>query len=388
MRILVSGATYHPSVNGQAIFTINLTEGLAKNGHEVAMVFPSEQGRAYRCTRNGVKLEAVDSFNLSFIHPDTFLPLPSAKRIREVFDDFRPEIVHIQDHYPICRFVVKESKKRNIKIVGTNHFMPDNLAAYVPGLSKVKPLYNWIMWKWMQGVYNRVDVLTTQSRVAGEIVRTNGLRVPAFPVSCGIDLGRFFPDPSVDRENCRLQYGLDPNRKIFLFVGRIDREKRIDVLLRAFHKLKRDDIQLAIAGYGAAMNELQALAQELNLGERVRFTGFVHEDLHVLLNSADIFVMPSEAELLSLATLEAMACGRPLLLANALALPELVTQNVNGYLFKPGDICDAAGYIDLLADHPERWNEMGMASLEKVQFHSLENSIQRYEALYKATIAP
>ena len=386
MRIVVSGATYYPSVNGQAIFTINLTEGLAKNGHDVAMIFPSERGRAYTCSRNGVRLEAVDSFNLHFIHPDTFLPLPSAKRIRDIFDDFQPEIVHIQDHYPICRSVVREAKKRNIKIVGTNHFMPENLAAYVPVLSKIKPIYNRIMWKWMLAVYKKVDVLTTQSNVAGEIVRANGLCVPAFPVSCGIDLDRFFPDPSVDRTTCRNQYGLDPDRKIFLFVGRVDREKRIDILLRAFHQLQRDDIQLAIAGYGAAMNELQALAKELNLQERVRFTGFVHEDLHVLLNSIDVFVMPSEAELLSLATLEAMACGRPLLLANALALPELVTQNVNGYLFKPGDTCDAAHYIDLLADHPERWNEMGMASLEKVQYHSLENSIRRYETLYRTPI--
>lgn len=383
MRILICGTTYHPALNGQAIFTVNLAEGLAKQGHEVVAVFPSEEGRAYNRLRNGVKLETTASLSLTFLHPDSFVPFPSQKRVRQILDDFQPDIVHIQDHYPTCRSMVLEAKKRNLKIMGTNHFMPENLAPYVPGLSKIKPLYNWIMWNWMLEVYNRLDVVTTQSRVAADIVRAQGLRVPAFPASCGIDLSRFHPDLSVDRLACRARYGLDPERTIFLFVGRVDREKRLDVLLHAFQYLKRDDIQLAIAGSGAALNELQALAKKLNLGARVRFTGFIHENLHVLLNSADIFTMPSEAELLSIASLEAMACGRPVLLADAVALPELVTQGVNGYLFKPGDPQDAAHFMELLADEPERWEQMGRASVEKAQYHSLENTIKRYEGLYK-----
>jgi len=132
---------------------------------------------------------------------------------------------------------------------------------------------------------------------------------------------------------------------------------------------------------------LQALAKSLGLGDRVRFTGFVpNEDLTALLNGIDVFTMPSEAELLSIASLEAMACARPLLLANAVALPELVTQGVNGYLFKPGDAQDAERCMGLLADHPEQWEAMGRASLEKAQVHSLENTIQRYETLYKEAL--
>jgi len=93
--------------------------------------------------------------------------------------------------------------------------------------------------------------------------------------------------------------------------------------------------------------------------------------------------MPSDAELLSIASLEAMACGRPMLLADAVALPELVTPGVNGYLFKRGDADDAAHYMELLADQPERWKEMGKASHDRAQIHSLENTVQRYEELYK-----
>jgi glycosyltransferase involved in cell wall biosynthesis len=388
MRILVSGSTYYPAINGQAIFTVNLTQGLAKQGHEVMMIYPSERGRAYTGRRRGVRLETVNSLSLTFFHPDSFFPLPARKRIRQLFNDFQPQIVHIQDHYPNSRAVVLESKSRNLRVVGTNHFMPENIAPYVPVLSKIKPLYNWMMWRWMLEVYNRLDVVTTQSKIAGEIVRAKGLRVPVFTASCGIDLSRFYPDPNIDRAACRRHYGLSPDRKIFLFVGRVDKEKRLDVLLHAFHSLKREDIQLVIAGSGAAMSELQLLAKRLNLGGRVRFTGYIHEDLHILLNSVDVFTMPSEAELLSQATLEAMACARPVLLADAVALPELVTPGENGYLFRPGDSRDAARYIERLADQPERWEAMGQASLKRARPHGLENTISRYEKIYTEALCP
>lgn len=388
MRILIAGTTYYPALNGQAIFTVNLAEGLAKCGHQVAVAVPSDQIRASRKERKGVQIEGVESVSLKIWHQDAyFSPFPG-KAVRHIFDAFQPEIVHIQDHYPLSRVVVQTAHRYGIKSVGTNHFMPENLAAYSGWLANVKPLFNWLGWHWMMEVYNRVDIATAQSKNAAELIRKQGLRRPVFPVSCGIDLHRFFPNLSIDRRACRERYGLDPERKIFLFVGRVDGEKKLDVLLRAMSHLKRDDVQLAIAGRGAAMEQLKALANELNLGHRVQFTGFIpNEDLHVLLNSADIFVMPSEAELLSLATLEAMACGRPVLLANAVALPELVTEGVNGYLFKRGDPVDAARCMELLANQPECWPAMGKASVQKAQFHGLDNTVRQYEMLYEKLLS-
>ncbi len=382
MRILIAGTTYYPSLNGQAIFTTNLAEGLARRGHRVAVLFP--ESHAFRGERNGVQLEAVGSISLSFVHPDSFIPVFFGKRVRGVFESFQPEVVHIQDHYPLSQLLVDEAKKRGLKIIGTNHFSPDNLTPYLPGATRLKPLYNRVLWSWMMGVYNRLDTVTAPSHSAVDLILKNGLMVPAFPLSCGADLTRFYPDPSIDRTACRLKYGLDPNKTIFLFVGRVDKEKRIDVWLEALHRIPRDDIQLAIAGNGAAIHEVTALARKLELGERVRFTNYVrNEELNSLLNSADVFVLASVSESLSIASLEAMACGLPLLLTDAFALPDLVTPGVNGYLFKPDDAEDAARYMALLADHPERWQAMGKASREKAQAHSLENTIRRYEALYQ-----
>ena len=120
----------------------------------------------------------------------------------------------------------------------------------------------------------------------------------------------------------------------------------------------------------------------------MHFTGFLpNEDLPSVLNSIDVFAMPSEAELLSIATLQAMACSRPVLAANAIALPELVDENKNGLLFKPGDVADMARCMEWFADHPERWSDMGATSLEKVQEHSLENILGKYETLYGKVLA-
>jgi 1,2-diacylglycerol 3-alpha-glucosyltransferase len=387
MRILVAGTAHYPALNGQAVFTENLAEGLAMRGHNVLSVFPSEKGHAYHVKLKNVEVEALRSVNLNLLHGDSYFSLFSVSAIKRIFDRFQPEIVHVQDHYPVSRDVVHVARMYGIRIIGTNHFMPENLAPYVPVLSKIKPVYDWIMWHWMLDVYNRLDVATAQSQASAALLRSHGLRIPVFPVSCGIDLKRYYPNPGVDRQAIRARYGLDPQRKIFLFVGRVDREKRLDVLLKAMHLLKRDDIQLVIAGHGAAQNTLEALAGQLGLGEHVCFTGFIPgEDLPALLNSVDVFTMPSEAELLSIASLEAMACGRPLLLANAIALPELVTNGVNGYLFKAGDAADAAKCMTLLADRPGNWAEMGNASLKKARFHGFENTIRQYETIYQAML--
>lgn len=182
----------------------------------------------------------------------------------------------------------------------------------------------------------------------------------------------------------RPRYGIDLNRTAFFFVGRVDREKCLDVIIRAAGLLKRDDIQFLIAGNGAAKAGLEALVKKLGLEHKVHFTGFIpNSDLPSVLNSIDIFCMPGDAELLSISSLQAMACARPMLVADAVALPELVTADENGLLFQPGDVEDAARCMALLADHPERWPAMGTASLERLQPHSLENIVHRYEHLYR-----
>jgi 1,2-diacylglycerol 3-alpha-glucosyltransferase len=388
MRILIAASGNYIAYHGQAIFTINLAEGLVRSGNEVLVVVGSDKGHPYHAQINGVKIEAIRAFDLGILHPDTYLPLFPSRPVGRILDAFKPDIVHIQDHYPLCRAMVFAARKRGIKIVGTNHFMPDNLAPYVPLVSKIKPLFNWVLWHWMREVYDRLDAVAGPSRIAKEILVKVGLKPMVWPISCGVNLKLFHPDPNADRFEWRSRYGIDQTKKIFFFVGRVDEEKHLEVGIRAVNLLNRDDIQLVIAGSGAAKKKLLALVEDLNMKNKVVFTGFItNEELPSVLNSIDIFIMPSEAELLSIASLQAMACARPILAADAVALPELVKNFENGLLFRRGDVKDAARCITFLADHPEQWQLMGSASLALVKVHSIENIIERYMQLYRSVLA-
>jgi len=281
--------------------------------------------------------------------------------------------------------VLRAGRLYKIPLVGTNHFLPENLTYNLRIPTWLRPPVHRLLWQNMLEVFNTLHAVTTPTETAVCILRQQQIQAPIQAISCGVDQTRFKPRPEINRPEMRLRYGLDPAKTLFIYVGRVDREKGLDVLMQAFKTLQRDDIQLAIVGQSSSyLNALSSLRQHLSLQHQVIFTGFVSsEDLPPLLNSADIFVMPSGAELQSIATLEAMSSGLPVLAADARALPELVEHNVNGYLFAVDNVTDAARGIAALADNQDQWARMGAASLVTVRAHSLPNTIQRYTSLYK-----
>ena len=383
MFILIVSSSYAPASNGQAVFSTNLAEGMTRRGHEVWLLTASDTGNPYQTERNGVHIQNVRALDFGFFHTESYAALLPDWEVRKFLEKYKPDIVHLQEHYPLAVSVMKAARRMRKKVIGTNHFMPENLAPYIPLLPKMKSLFNRTLWWWMEWTFNSLDVVTAPSETTVKIMCSQGVRGPILPISCGVNLDRFHPDPAVDRQALRMRYGLDPDKTLFLYVGRVVVEKRLDVLIRAIKMLGRQDIQLVISGKGTALAGYQALADELGVKDQVVFTGFIPaSDLPALLNSVELFAMPSEAELLSIASLEAMASGLPLLAARSKALPELVTEGVNGYLFNPGDVVDASRWMALLADHPEHWARMGAASLEKVKPHGLENVLTRYEELY------
>ena len=380
----MAAQTYRPATNGAAVFTIRLAEGLARAGHRVLVLMPSDRVRPYRSMLNGVEVCTVTALPLRPLRADIYVTPRPGREVGPLLDAFRPDVVHVQDHYPLCRGVVRAAGARGLALVGTSNFLPDNLLSQMPVPAGVRGLLERLLWRTVRAVFDRVDVVTAASETSAAILRAQGLRPPVCAISSGVDLRRFRPDPGIDRAAVRRRYGLDPERVLFLFVSRLDPEKRVDLLLWALHRLGRDDLQVAVAGRGTQLGAWRALAEALGLGERVVFTGFVPgRDLPALLASADVFLMPGEAELQSIATLEAMACGRPVLAADARALPELVESGVNGYLFRAGDPRDLARAMARMMDERARWPAMGAASAQKAAEHDLERTVSRYQALYQ-----
>ena len=361
----------------------HLAEGLGQKGHQVRVLFPSHLQRAFLDMHNGVERQGVRALNMGAAHVGVYYPIFPHAGIDQMFKEFKPEVVHIHDHYPMSVIIMNRARQRGIKVLGTNHFLPENLAPYFP-LYRIAPRFSvWAMWTWMKVTFNQLDMVTAPSQTAADILRSVNLRPPVIPISCGVDLDIFNTRFSNERDQIRQQYGLPLDKPALAFVGRVDGEKKLDVILKAIKLSGCDDLHMLLVGKGAALDEIKKMVHDLGLIDRIHFPGFIpSEELPRVLNAVDIFTMPSEAELLSIATLEAMGCGLPILAARSKALPELVDHGVNGFLFEPGSVEDAAKYIKELVIHPEKRPAMGQASLKKVQHHSIQNTINLYEKAY------
>ena len=386
LRILMSSQVYADG-NGQGGFALRLAESLAKEGHQVKVLTPSDHTTSYSVIVNCVQVEKVAAIHMSIVHPAVYVtpwPLP---RVKKIFREFMPDIVHIQDHYFLCMAVTREARKRHIPLVGTNHFLPENLLPFLIRSPLLRNLTARVLWKIMLSVFNQMDSVTTPSHAAANILRNQDIRFPVQAISNGVDIKRFAFDPKVDRQGTRRKYGLATDKTLFFYVGRLDGEKRVDIMVQAVSELPQTNFQLVIAGNGSQARVLRHQAHRLGVEERVIFLGYVPAtDLPALYMSTDIFVMPSSAELQSIATLEAMSCGKPVLAANARALPELVEHGVNGYLFESDNASDAAHWMNKFLESPEQWAEMGKVGIMRSQSHSLNNTIQAYEEYYQMVI--
>jgi glycosyltransferase involved in cell wall biosynthesis len=390
MRILIATQNLVQPNNGQATFVRNLAEGMAAKGNDVLVVTPAGGHEEFPGLRCGARLEIVPSINLRPWYPEVYVTLRPQSACARILASFRPDLVHIQDHYPLGRGMARAARKSGLPMIGTNHFLPDNMISSIPLVSSIDPLHpliRRILWRQALSVYRGMDAYTAPTRTAAEIFQERCIGREVQAISNGIDLDAFRPNRTVDREGVRQRFGLDPGAPLLLYVGRLDPEKRLDVLLAAFRQIRDGEAQLAVVGRGRLEPELRRRADLLGTGRRVRFLGFVpDQEVHELLASADCFAMPSEAELQSIATLEAMATGLPVLASDAGALPEIVQDGVNGALFHSGDPDHAAERIRWLLEHRAHWPDMGAASLETAHQHALPITIAAFAALYEKVL--
>lgn len=378
MRILIGAETYPPDVNGAARFGQRLATGLAGRGHEIHVLAPSPSGAPSRETRDGVTVHGIRSHRY-FMHPDFHVCMPweAGPAVAALVEEIDPDVVHTQAHMVLGRAVVNAAHRAGRPLVATNHFMPENLVAHspIPRLLR-RPAYA-MAWKDLGRVFGKAGVVTAPTPRAVELLVRHAGLVDAIPVSCGIDADRYRAVPPAP--------GAVPT---VLFVGRLDQEKRVDELIRAFAALPAGtQAALEIVGDGARREEWTALAAGLGIAERVRFRGFVTEDeLIDAYATAAVFCMPGVAELQSLATLEAMAAATPVIAADAMALPHLVRPGRNGWLYTPGDVPDlTARLATLLADAGMR-RRMGAVSRELVAEHAIDATLSTFEGIYERVL--
>ncbi|WP_235854758.1 glycosyltransferase, partial [Nonomuraea aridisoli] len=376
-RVLISSDTYPPDVNGAAYFTHRLATGLAARGNEVHVVCQSDVGPPSADVVDGVIVHRLRSAPL-LVHPTMRFTVPT--RLDRLVASIRPDVLHTQGHFVVGRAAIAAARRAGVPVVATNHFMPDNLFQFGHIPERLRRQAGRLAWRDFGRVFNRADRVTTPTPLAARLLAEQGFTRTVEPISCGIDLARFHPHTEPKAWARRL-FGL-PDRPTVLFVGRLDEEKRIDELVRALPLvLNETDAQVALVGKGNQRTELERLARRIGVADRVFFLGFVpDETMPQAFAAADVFAMPGVAELQSIATLEAMASGLPVVAADAMALPHLVDDN--GHLFQPGDVISLARHLTaILADDGLR-ARFGKASRELALTHDHQASLARFEEIY------
>jgi glycosyltransferase involved in cell wall biosynthesis len=379
-RVLIGTDTYPPDVNGAAYFTHRLALGLARRGNDVHVVCASETGPARTEHVDGVTVHRLRSAPL-LVHPTMRISVPT--RLDRLVAAIDPDVVHVQGHFVVGRAAISAARRADVPVVATNHFMPDNLFQFAHVPEPLRDRAGGLAWRDFNRVFSRADRVTTPTRIAAGLLAGKGFTGPVEPISCGIDLGRFRPRKE-PRSWARKALDL-PDRRTVLFVGRLDEEKRLDELIRALpYVLNGTDAQLALAGTGGRRASLERLARRIGVGDHVTFLGFVPDEmLPDAYAAADVFAMPGVAELQSIATLEAMAAGLPVVAADAMALPHLVRPGENGRLYRPGDVRGLARHLTALLESPDLCAVMGTASRAIALTHDHQASLARFEEIYR-----
>ncbi|TMD78143.1 MAG: glycosyltransferase family 4 protein [Chloroflexi bacterium] len=380
MRIMIVTDQYPPMVGGVPTVTHGLAHDFAERGHQVWIVAPSQGARDVRRLEQKVRVYRFSSFDWP-TYEGLRIPFIPFIPIRNLLKRSDPHIIHI--HSPVVLGNIAQMLAGGLRkpVIATNHYMPFNMSRSLTADPLFSKPFSNITYTYLVHFCNRCEYVTAPTATALNLLYEHGLRAPAGVISNGIDLKKFSPGERSDQ--IREKFNLPLDRPLALHVNRLSEEKRIDVLLDAAAKMTGNGY-IALVGSGPAEAELRAQAERLHLSDRVSFLGYVRDaDLLTLRRSSEMFVIPSEADLQSLATMEAMACGLPVVAANSYALPELVHHGENGYVFQPGNSDELATYLDtLLTDAPLR-AQMGQKSLEIIAKHDRVQVLDQWESLYR-----
>lgn len=411
MKIAISTDLYYPMINGVAQFTRNLAAGLHQRGHDVVVLAPSLTGD-YEIERDkefGFRVVRLSSRKIYF-YPDQINDIPEAKQflgvkvpqllyrnglhvslnsgneIKHFLDGFEPDIIHDQTPGPLALSIFRYAKKRGIPLVSTDHAYPDNLTQqlHLPRFAK-KPI-NVVMNKYFVSFLKRSEygTMPTEQAVSDLLPHRKKFKVPVEALSNGIDLSRFTPGKAPAEIYAR--YGIPKNKPIVLYVGRVDPEKSLEVLIKAFNLvlLKNPEAHLVVVGDGASRNDLEKLAEKLGIEKHTHFLGrVVGDDLPMLYRTGKVFAITSKTETQSIVVMEAMATGLPVVAVQAGAIPELVKNSKTGYLCQPDDPTATARSIVRILKNDSLRQKFSKTALKNIQKHDIAYTLTRFEAIYE-----
>lgn len=389
MRILMVSHGYPPTVSGVTLVVQKVARAMVRRGHHVAVVTASETGDPYRDEDEGVQLIRIRAaFNPFW--KEAPIPFIGQHDLEKIVAEVRPDILHAQESAFLGIQVARLDKGAELPRVASCYFVPRFAARYLSWNDEPGPIVESLMHMYSTWFYNHFDHVVFSTAAHRAYFDSEDLTVSTSIISNGIDVERYRPagpDTAGQDREVEVRHNLPPHPRL-LFVSRLAKDKEIDVLIEAMPLLwERHQAHLLLAGRGDDEERLRELTAELGMEHCVHFLGFVpEEDLPSIYRLSDLFAIASICEVQSLPTLQGAATGLPLVATDAVALPELVHDGVNGFLVEPGEPEILAGAVGQILADPELAERMGRASVPIGQEHANSRTFDCYENLYHDVI--
>ena len=229
-------------------------------------------------------------------------------------------------------------------------------------LPRFRKIVRFITKYYIKFLYNSVDLLIVPYLELKEILKRYGIYKPEIAVTrLGIDLNKY--KPPLDKNQAKKNIGIEPDRFVIGYVGRISREKDIPTLLTAFKSLRREipNVTLLVIGSG-----IKKLEDRLLLEKNVIFKG-KQDNVVPYLQAMDAYVLPSHTETTSLSTIEAMACAVPVVVTPVGYVKTYVSDKYNGLFFPFGNDLVLKLKLKLLIEDKELKEKISKNALESVK---------------------
>ncbi|MFH1781590.1 MAG: glycosyltransferase [Patescibacteria group bacterium] len=344
MKIGFFTDTYLPVLDGVVVSIESARKTLEAMGHEVFVFAPQVKGYKDK-NKNVFRFKSIKYIK----EPEYRYALgmfPVDKKIRDLIN-LKMDIAHA--HSPLSLGILAKfiSEKQKIPLVYTHH---THYEEYIKAYFKEKIVLPYLAKEYTRWFCNRSDLVIAPSKKFKTILEKYGVkkRVKIDILPTGIDLEKFNKKESrATIENIKKKYKISKDKKIVLTVGRINKEKNIEFLLKAWQHVvkKRDDVELVVVGEGKRLKEMKKKYSNAN------FVGAIpHNEMPAIYDTADLFAFASLAETQGLVILESMASGLPVVVLKDEAFSGVVKNNINGFAVESKSVVKFAEKLNQILD--------------------------------------
>ncbi|MBC1474281.1 glycosyltransferase family 4 protein [Listeria grandensis] len=355
LNVLMVSDDFYPSVGGIAAHVLEISRAISSLGHNVVLLtklYDPENNLPEEEYIDNVRVVRIKVSNRRKIRALEFM-YKGRRKIKQLLRENTFQVIHW--HKLIADSIITKIPFDGVKIF-TNHS-----STFLHWYEQKKFTRCRVLLGHMDGVIAPSSELT--SKIADILPEK-----PARNISNGVDISKFFPS-NVMRSNMRVKLGYSFDDKVVMIARRLEEKNGVLYFTKAIPKMVANDptIQILIVGSGSQEVAIRTFIEENDLADRVTImTGVMNPEMPHYFNAADVVVLPSLMEATSIAGLEAMACGKPLVGTNVGGIPEIIHPGQTGYLV-PSKSSDAlaTGVLEMIADETQLY-EMGDNALQSV----------------------